>query len=172
MGRGQLWSHEQSWTNLVDDQYNMLLAKYYPERCQSYIFFTPYFTLLSDKLFTDAMLKGSAAYVEKLEELFGEFDNQALRQTFLDNDSKALWASNSAEWFDYQEYIHTIKAPNLIFVGAEESTLNDLTILAKKLPQCQLEILPNMDHKAVYWDSANIMTPVLSAFVKKHSVLT
>ena len=45
-------------------------------------------------------------------------------------------------------------------------------LLAKKLPQCQLEILPNMDHKAAYWDSATTMTPILSAFIRKHGILT
>jgi pimeloyl-ACP methyl ester carboxylesterase len=146
-----------------------IFAKYYPERFQSYIFATPYFTLLSDKIFTDAMLQGSAAYVAKLEELFGIFDNLALRQTFLDNDGKALWASNSAEWFDYHDYIKYIKSPSLIYVGSEEPSVDELKKLAEKLPQCQLEILPKMGHKDVYWGGA-LVAPLISAFVKKHSI--
>jgi pimeloyl-ACP methyl ester carboxylesterase len=147
-----------------------IFAKYYPERFQSYILATPYFTLLSDPVLTNAMLQGSVAYLAKLEELFGRFDNEGLRQTFLENDGKALWASNTAEWFNYQEYIHFIKAPTLIYAGSEEPTVEELKNLAKKLPKCQLEILPGMDHKTVYWNGA-MPAKLINAFVKKCAIL-
>ena len=82
----------------------MILAKYYPERFKSYIFATPYFTLFNEAI-KAALLKGPTAYLAQLEELLGsKISNDLIRQTFLANDTRAVWAANSSEWFDVFDY--------------------------------------------------------------------
>lgn len=145
-----------------------LLAKYYPERFKSYIFLTPgtLFTQLTDEELKAAMLKGADAYLEKLEEWFGPFEQPFLRQTFLANDGKALWASNSAEWFDYQDYIKYINKPSLIYTGAEEPINDQLFKLAKQLPDCQFTVMPELGHAQAYW-RGDLAAPIIRGFIKE-----
>ncbi len=142
----------------------MILARFYPERFKSYIFATPYFTQFNDDI-KQALLSGPESYLAKLEALHGcKIDNELMRQTFLANDTKALWAANSSEWFDYREYIKYIKSPSLIYAGSQEPSVNMLIDLAKQLPEYRLEILENVDHVRTYWDS-KLVAPLIKNFV-------
>jgi pimeloyl-ACP methyl ester carboxylesterase len=148
---------------------NFLLAKYYPARCRSFIFATPYFTLLDHSEIKAAMLQGGAAYLAKLEEMFGRFGNEAIRQTFLANDGKALWAANSSEWFDYHDYIKYIQVPSLIYVGEKEESVKDLQELSRQLPQCEFQILSDMGHAEAYW-GGKLVAPFIQTFVLQHKI--
>ncbi len=141
-----------------------ILAHFYPDRFLSYIFATPYFTLFDDTI-KQALLLGSDHYLAKLEELLGcRLDNEIIRQTFLANDARAIWAANSSEWFNYVDYISSIKLPSLIYVGAKESSVPELSLLAQQLPDCQFRIIPDLDHKDTYW-RGDLVTPVIKNFI-------
>ncbi len=145
-----------------------ILARFYSERFKSYIFATPYFTQFDDDIM-QALLDGPESYLAKLESLHGvKLDNDLVRQSLLANDTKALYAANSSEWFDYDEYIQYIKAPSLIYAGSKEPSVNMLIDLAKQIPECRLEILENVDHVQVYWDS-KLVSPLLRDFVRMFS---
>ncbi len=147
-----------------------ILAKYYPERFKSYIFATPYFTQFNDEI-KKALKKGPTAYVEKLEQLIGnKISNAAIRQTFLKNDTQALLAANSAEWFDYEDYISYINKPSLIYIGAKEPSVEEMKNLAKKLPNSELVIIPNLDHAEVYW-GGKIVAPIIKRFIQHISAI-
>ena len=144
-----------------------LFARYYPERFKSYIFLTPglLFDQLTDEDLKAAMLEGAKTYLEKLESLFGKFEKPFLRETFLANDGKALWASNSAEWFDYKDYIQYIDKPSLIYTGSEEPINEELFELSQQLPNCQYEVMPGLAHAETYW-RGDLAGQKIKAFVK------
>lgn len=149
----------------------LLLAKFYPHRFNSYIFATPYFTLFPEGLKT-ALTHGIEAFLRKLEEMIGNrFTNSAIRETILANDAAALWAANSSEWFDYHDFIPYIKAPNLIYVGSKESSLQEMTNFSKKLDHSSgfkscLHVFLDMDHAEIYW-AGEIVAPVIKNFLSK-----
>ncbi|QLH41860.1 MAG: alpha/beta hydrolase [Coxiellaceae bacterium] len=146
----------------------MILAKYYPERFLTYIFATPYFVQFDENI-KQALLRGPSAYLAKLEELMGEkFENESIRETFLANDTQAVWAANSSEWFEYLDYIKYINTPSLIYVGSKEPSLAEVVSFAKKVPQSEIQIFPNIDHARLYWDG-KLVAPLIKNFVKKHS---
>ena len=146
-----------------------LLAKYYPSRFKSYIFATPYFIQFNNDI-KQALLQGPEAYVARLENRHNcKIDNETIRQTFLANDTKALWAANSSEWFDYRDYIKYINVPSLIYAGAKEESVPLLTDLAKQLPNCQINIVPNADHVKMYWDS-KLVAPIIKNFIMQLEV--
>ncbi|PIQ44189.1 MAG: hypothetical protein COV52_03210 [Gammaproteobacteria bacterium CG11_big_fil_rev_8_21_14_0_20_46_22] len=145
-----------------------LLARYYPKYFKSYIFATPYFQLF-DETIRAALQQGTVAYVDKLENLLGsKVDNESIRQTLLANDARALWAANSSEWFDYQDYVQYVKSPALIYVGDQEPSVPSLKALAEQLKnlrnQCELQILPDMGHKEAYW-RGDIVSDLIRNFV-------
>lgn len=143
----------------------MILAKYYSERFKSYIFATPYFSQFDENI-KQALLKGPEAFLAKLEDLVGEkIANELIRKTLLANDTRALWAANSSEWFDYRDYVNYIKSPSLIYAGSKEPSVNELILLSKKLPACQIQILPNVDHLQAYYDS-KLVSPLIRTFVR------
>jgi pimeloyl-ACP methyl ester carboxylesterase len=143
----------------------MILAKYFPERFKSYIFATPYFTLFDENI-REALLKGPDAYVAKLEELLeSKISNDLIRQTFFANDTKAVWAANGSEWFNYLDYVQYIKTPSLIYAGSKEPSVESLTILSKSLPNNILSIIANIDHVQAYWNS-NLVSPLIREFVR------
>lgn len=147
-----------------------LLAKYHPHRFKSYLFATPYFQLF-DTTIRQALALGIASYVAALETLIGgRITNEAIRQTFLANDAKALLASNSAEWYNYQDYIESINKPSLIYVGANEATVPDLMELAQALKdtsgrKSDIHIFPDSDHAKVYWDGSGV-APIIKRFIE------
>lgn len=142
----------------------MILARYYSERFKSYIFATPYFVQF-DATIKRALLNGPEAYIAKLESMLGEkISNTKIRETFLSNDTKAVWAANSSEWFNYLDYIKYIKSPSLIYAGSEEPSVEMLTALSEKLPNNQLHILPDVEHVQAYWDS-QLIAPLIRDFV-------
>lgn len=141
-----------------------LLAHFFPQRLKSLIFATPYFSLFDDSI-KSTLLHGASAFVDKLEELLGcRFDNETVRESFLANDAKAVWASNSGEWFDYCDYISDVNVPSLIYAGSKEPSVNELTRLAEKLPDNQLTIIDGIDHKQAYWQS-ELTAPVIQNFL-------
>jgi pimeloyl-ACP methyl ester carboxylesterase len=146
-----------------------LLAKFYPERFKSYIFATPYFTLF-DQDIKMALKKGTEAFVIKLEKLLNKpIEDIAIRNSFLQNDSLALIAANSSEWFNYQDYIQYIKLPSLVYVGEKETSLKEMEALAQNIKKnsgqlTQFHVFPAMDHAEVYWSGA-IVAPVIAEFV-------
>ncbi|MBN2689726.1 MAG: alpha/beta hydrolase [Gammaproteobacteria bacterium] len=143
----------------------MFLAKYYPNRFNSYIFATPYFTQFNNDI-KKALLKNPIAYVKELEKSLGhKITNKEMRQTFLDNDAIALWAANSSEWFDYLDYCKYIKSPSLIYAGSKEKSVPYLLELSKNLPNNKIHIFPNLNHAQVYW-SSKLVTPIINDFVK------
>lgn len=150
-----------------------LLAKYFPERFKSYIFATPYFTLFDESV-KKALAKGTETYVAELEEQLGsKISNEAIRQTFLANDARALLAANSSEWFNYKEYSQYITKPALIYVGDQEPTLPELRELATTLQQssqhdCNLHIFPNANHADVYWGGREA-APIIRSFIQEQT---
>lgn len=143
----------------------MILAKHYPERFKSYIFATPYFVQYDENI-KQALLQGPESFLAKVENVLGKkLDNELMRKTFLANDTHAVLAANSSEWFDYTDYIKYIKLPCLIYVGAKEPSVNDLIALSKKLPECQIRILPNVDHVQAYWDG-KLVSPIIRDFIR------
>lgn len=143
----------------------MILARYYPERFKSYIFATPYFTLFDDTI-RQALLRGAEAYISRLEEMLGgKIDNAEIRKTFLANDTQAVWAANSSEWFNYLDYIQYIKSPSLIYVGSEEPSVEMLAALSNQLPNNQLHILPGVDHIQAFWNGS-LVAPLIRDFVR------
>ena len=142
------------------------LARYFPDRFKSYIFATPYFTQANEKS-KEALGQGIATFVLSLEERHHmKFDNPKVRQTFLANDALAVLAANSSEWFDYLDYIQYVTHPSLIYVGSTEPSVNSLTALSEKLPDCALHILEGIDHKTAYWNS-ELVAPLIKTFVSK-----
>lgn len=143
-----------------------LLARFFPERLKSLIFATPYFTLFDDDI-KQTLLNGSQAFVDKLEALLGcRLDNEALRTTFLANDTQAMWASNSGEWFDYWDYVNYVKVPSLIYAGSKELSVPDLKKLSTQLPDCDLRIIDGIDHKQAYWQS-ELTAPLIFDFIER-----
>lgn len=148
-----------------------LLAKFYPERFKSYIFATPYFTLFDNEI-KAALASGVESYVAKLEELIGSrISHEAIRNTFLANDAKAVLAANSSEWFNYLDFIPYVKAPSLIYVGEKETSVSSLVVLSDRLKASSghpsyLHILPDMDHADVYWRS-DVAAPLIKAFINR-----
>lgn len=149
----------------------LLLARFYPGRFKSFIFATPYFTLFDEGV-KRAMTKGVDAYVAELEKRMGTvIGNEALRHTFLANDSLALLAANSSEWFNYQDYIKYIAVPTLIYAGSKEPSIGQLRQLSQLLEAgsgcaSHFHVLPNMDHAAAYW-AGEIVATVISEFVEQ-----
>lgn len=149
----------------------LLLAKFYPNHFNSYIFATPYFTLFSEEL-KKSLTQGVDAFLSKLEEMIGNsFTNLAVKETMLANDAAALWAANSSEWFDYRDFISYINAPSLIYAGEKESSIPELTDFCKKINassdfKSELHIFPDMDHADVYW-SGKTVAPVIKNFYNK-----
>lgn len=143
----------------------MVLAKYYPNRFKSYIFATPYFRQFNEDI-KQALQQGPAAYVAKLEVLLNaKISNDLIRQTFLANDTQAVWAANSSEWFNYLDYIKYIKLPSLVYVGSEEPSVDELENLSKQLPNNQFKIIPKTDHVQAYWNS-QLVAPLIREFVQ------
>ncbi len=152
----------------------LLLAKFYPNRFNSYIFATPYFTLFPEEL-KIALTHGIEAFLKKLEELIGNrFNDAAVRSSILSNDAAAFWAANSSEWFNYRDFIPYVKAPSLIYVGSKEPSVQEMTDFSKSLNQSsgfksQLHIFPDMDHAEVYWSGATV-APVIKNFLQKFAL--
>ena len=142
----------------------MILAKYYPERFKSYILATPYFMQFNDEI-KQALLGGPESYLAKLEEKYGPFENKMIRKTFLANDTKALWAASSSEWFDYLDYAQYIQSPSLIYAGSQESSVDQLVKFSKRLANCQMKVLPDVGHAQAYWDS-QLVAPLIREFVQ------
>jgi len=144
----------------------MLLAKFHPQRFKSYIFATPFFELFDDNIKT-SLSQGIEAFIDKL--LGDKINNKEILSTFLANDAKALLAANSSEWFNYQDYIHFVDKPSLVYVGAKEPSLEKITALAEQLNQPTnnqtiLHVFPNVDHAEVYWQGS-MVAPVIKAFI-------
>ena len=141
-----------------------LLARFYPERFKSYIFATPYFELF-DPSIRAALAVSINYFVEHLETLIGtKISNEPIRKTILANDALALAAANASEWFDYHDYIHYIKAPSLIYAGAKEPSIAELTTLSKQLPDNTFVVLPDLDHAQTYW-RADLVAPIIREFI-------
>lgn len=146
----------------------LMLARYHPQRCKSYIFGTPYF-IQFDAAIRQALLAGPEAFLAHLETVLGKpFDNLPIRKTMLANDTKALWAANSSEWFDYRDYAQYVTAPSLIYVGSKEPFVPELMAFSQQLPQCEIQILPGVEHVQAYWDGA-LVAPLIRAFVAQHT---
>ncbi len=149
----------------------LLLAKFYPDRFNSYIFATSYFTLFSEELKTE-LTHGTEAFLKKLEEMIGNrFNDPAVRKSILANDATALWAANSSEWFNYRDFIPYVKAPSLIYVGSKESSAQEMNDFSKTLNQSSgfkscLHIFPEMDHAEVYW-SGTTVTLIIKNFLQE-----
>ena len=82
----------------------------------------------------------------------------------MSNDTKALWAANSSEWFNYIDYIKYIKSSSLIYAGAKEPSVDELIALSKQLQNSQIHILPNVGHMQAYWDS-KLVAPLIRKFI-------
>jgi len=144
-----------------------ILARFFPERFKSFIFATPYFIQFDDNC-KKALVEGSAACLQVLENKYGKFEKSFIRQTFLANDAKALLAANTSEWFDYHDYIQYVKVPSMIYAGSEEVSVPALRELATQLPDCELHVIPNTAHAEAYWDGS-VNAPLIRDFVNKVS---
>lgn len=141
-------------------------ARYCPERVKSYLFFTPGipFSQVDSEELKQCMLEGADSYLAKLEAWFGKFEKPFLRETFLANDGKALWALNSSEWIDYKDYIQYIDKPSLIYTGSDEPINPMLKALAERLPDCEYHEELGLGHAEAYWRS-ELAAPVIRKFV-------
>ncbi len=142
------------------------MARYYPSRIKSYIFFTPgvLFTTIVDPKILASMKQGPKTYLAQIEEIFGPCKYPCFRESFLANDTQALYASNTAPWYDYHQYIHYINKPSLIYTGEKEMYTTELTNLSKHLPDCILKIIPKIDHIDAYCRS-DLAIPVIKTFL-------
>lgn len=151
----------------VGANYCFFLAKDFPKRFLSYIFFTPGvpFAQLNNE-FSAAMREGADVYLAFLEKKFGPFEKAFLRDTFLANDGVALWAANTSPWYDYHQYIKYIGKPSLLYTGGDEPINDELKVLAKQLPGCQFSEITGLGHVQAYW-RADLAVPVIKDFIKK-----
>ena len=154
-----------------------VLARFYPDRFRSYIFATPYFALFKEEM-KKALAISIEEYVRELEGLIGNrISNENIRNTFLANDAKSVFAANSSEWFNYLDFVQYVKTPTLIYVGAKETTVKNLQDLSIKLEessghQSHFHVFSDADHAKIYW-SGDLVVPVIRKFIdsiSNHSI--
>ena len=108
--------------------------------------------------------KGINSYIQSLEKLscstFPDFIRRAMQQCHL----PALYAASAFHWPDSTHRLVEINRPCLIIIGENEGITQDILQVNTLIPQCQLEIIPLLNHAQAYW-AADKVCPIIIKYL-------
>jgi pimeloyl-ACP methyl ester carboxylesterase len=152
-----------------------VLAQHYPERFYAFTIGSAHAfgsTKEPSNLYPKDFLEGLSStqdlvdVIEAALKAEGRDFIPALKQTFLNNDLKALIAANQLPWPDVSNDLDKIAKPVLLYAGDKDPVCEHTKACSDHF---QLHIFENNTHADVYWNGQEI-APVVGNFFKSLSL--
>lgn len=141
------------------------LAKYVPQRFNSFIFGAAHPYAENMRPFRDYMPRSPEAFEAMVDQVFGSRITSAVRSRLLANDLEALRALTQDRESN-ADVLPSMTMPCLLFVGELDPRLAKVKECASELPNATLFILPQCDHIGAFLRS-DVVIPHIKAFLSK-----
>jgi pimeloyl-ACP methyl ester carboxylesterase len=151
------------------------LATHYPGRFLSFIMqgLSPFNVMEIKTVLADILKQtkgdGIVAYVDVLANMFNTTFPPSIRKAMEQCDPEALYAYSIAKWDDQTDRFPNIKQPCLLIIGEHEGITDDMKEAVKLIPNCELAIIPGLDHAHTYWAGEQV-APIIVDFLEKTEI--
>ena len=82
----------------------------------------------------------------------------------------ALYAARISHWPEVGNELDIIKVSCLIVIGEQEGIMADMQQAATEISDCQLDIIPRLDHAYAYWTGDKVSPFIIDFIYSKFPV--